>query len=689
MTHSAEMQEGSEGQIGQEGQNACCEELIGSTWSDPQGRRRPILVVHGPQGYGKSHFVLYKARDLEMRGIPYAHLDFADTRYNSSVTDVFAAVTSHQETGLARALRHYGRLQFPRLWTALITIRLDLDVDEGQSDEGSIKNRNDRAHARISDLVDQVWPSGLVRLGRLIGEAGSLLPPAGLVGGEALSVDIARWITEVSEMGTRVLDRVFEWFRSQGQGTQAREQVTDSLYHLWFQAQDPDAVDVVSRISNREKMARFLSEALFADLQHASWSIGHQPTPVLLLDNTDRGVGPVVLRALAQVPPPSSRSTFFGGAGFPEPLTIVATAADTVSGVLLEHFYEDVRQHMRFLPLTPMGSADIGRLFSLFGGDDHVSGEIADLLADFTGGHPGTTAQLVEAWIAVGGGSLHAALHHRPRDPFTRTAATMTVEERMFEAAFNGDPDQLDHRLREALITCSAARDPDAGLWLNRWGGLTERVEEERLLAHPLWDQKDPGTPTVLRRLLSRNLARRPTSVPGHWEAVHSKLADYYRSEGADSQHSAEYEIHHRLCAGQFAHVTRQLQKWFKDPDIGGQEWVRLLRTTTSAPLRTPPPFSLVDAWVDTWQKHAASEGLRTPEDSEETEVILKLVVARHILHGPEPEPFDPERFCEILHSSCHSMLNDLGGRIPWGATSLFEEAAWHMRMATRYGRTA
>ncbi|MDT0327011.1 hypothetical protein [Nocardiopsis lambiniae] len=678
MTSGAEVPSGHGTPVGQEAQASYYKDLVDPDWSGLPGRRRPILLVHGPEGYGKSHFVRHKAEELERLGIPYAHVDLADIRYHSSVPAVFAAIASHREKGLARALRYYGRLRFPRLWICLITIRLDIGPDAVPGEYGDLMGGEERAHAQITELVDQVWPGGMGRLGRLLGNAGDLIPPAELIGADPLPVDITKWVTAVTGMGVRALEGVFEWMRTQGQGGQAREQVADSLYHLWLQAREPDAVDTVSRVSNREKVGRFLSEALFTDLRHAARRVGYQPTPVLLLDNADRGVGPVLLRSLAEAPAPFGRAPLFGGVGFPEPLTVVATTVDTVPP---ERLYESTRQYMLFSPLAPLGRRDIGELISRARsrtkGGGHVSNEIVDLLGDFTGGHPGATARLVDAWVAVRGSSLHDALSHRPVDPATGLESPVTVEELMLTTALGVDPDLLDQRLRDALVTCSAAKDSDAGLWLNRSGEFTERVEEERLLEHPLWDRTDPEAVTVLRRLLSRRLARRPEGSPGNWDAVHRRLADHYQSGRSADRNSAEHEIYHRLCAGQPTRVAWHFQGWLRAPDIGGEEWVRLLRSVTTAPLRVRPSSPLLDAWTNTWQAHAVSEGT---EGSEETEILLKLITARHILS-------DPDLFRSgALHSVCHMALNDLAGRAPRGAAHIFEEAARHLRLVARFG---
>ncbi|WP_160050045.1 MULTISPECIES: hypothetical protein [unclassified Nocardiopsis] len=680
MATGTEAPDGDAPPVGQAAQSTCYDTLTDPGWSGPRGSRRPVLVVHGPQGSGKSHFLRHKARELEDYGVPYAHLDLASARYHSSVPDVFAAIASPEERGLARALKYYGRLRFPRLWTALVTIRLDIDPEEAPA-EGALQTGTDGAHARIAELVNEVWPTGLGGLGRVLGGAGDLIPPAELIGVEPLPVDIAKWVAAVSGMGAHALERVFEWMRGQGHGAQPREQVTDSLYHLWCQARDPDAVDPVSRVSNREKVARFLADALFADLRNAARKITRQPTPVVLLDNADQGVGPVLLRSLAEVPVPYGRPSLLGGAGFPEPLTVVATSAGTVDGLPLESFYGDSARNMLFSPLSPLNPGNVEELVSRArarsGGGGHVSQEIADILLEFTGGHPGTTAQLAGAWVAVGGEGLHEALSHRPVDPATRMRSASTVEEHMLTTALGTAPDQLDHRLREALVTCSAARSVDAALWLNRAGDLTERVEEERLLAHPLWDPRNPEATTVLRRLLFRSLARRPTGSPGAWDAVHRRLADYYQSGEAGTGDSVEFEIYHRLCAGQLERVAWHLQGWLVSPDVDGREWVRRLRAVTSAPRRTRPSYPLLDSWAHTW-RGAVPEG-RT-EDSEETETVAKLVTARQILA-------DPDFFSSgALHSACHMALNHLAERVPTGANHLYDEAIWHLQMAARFG---
>ncbi|GAA1439492.1 hypothetical protein [Nocardiopsis tropica] len=685
MTIGAETESHREAPVGQEEQAVYYEELVTPHWTGPAGRRRPIMLVHGPQGFGKSHFILHKARELESIGVPYAHIDLASVRFHSSVPEVFAALSSHRENGLARARKYYGRLEFPRLWIALITIRLDLDAEEEPGDEGDIRNRHDRSHSQIAALVDEVWPGsrlgglgGIGRWGRMLGHIGGVLPPPALAGDHALSVDIAKWIAEVSSVGAGALERAFEWMRGQGQGAHAREQVTDSLYHLWLQARDPDSVDTISRVSNREKVGRFLSGALFTDLQHAPRKVRLQPAPVLLLDNADQGVGPVLLRALAEAPAPYARGTFFGGAGFPEPLTVVAATAETVDGVPFEQFYEDIRQYMRFSPLAPLDRRGIGELFVRARarsrkGSGHVSNEVVDLMGDFTGGHPGTTAQLVDAWVAVRGSSLHGALAHRPVDPKTGLESPVTVEEQMLATALGADPNRLDQRLREALTTCAAARDPDAGLWLNR-SGLTEQVDEDRLLAYPLWDRDGAEGTTVLRRLLLSRLARRRTGDPGDWYTVHRRLADHYQSGEAASRDSAEPEIYHRLCADQLTRVAWHLEGWLGAPDIDSEEWIRLLYGVTGAPLRERPALPLLDTWTRMWQEHV------TEKTSQETETILKLLVALRILNDPDLSRSG------ALHSVCHMALSDLAGRTPQGAARIFEAATWHLRQAAKFG---
>ncbi|MFW6640649.1 hypothetical protein ACOALZ_11490 [Nocardiopsis algeriensis] len=655
--------------VGQELQEVDYQELVDPRWSGPVGLRRPILLVHGPQGFGKSHFLLFKAHELERIRIPYAYLDLADTRYRTSAEDVFTAISSHRERGLARVRDFYPGMRFPLLWIALMTARLELEG--GPSEEDG----TDKARAEISQLVDSVWPGGsqgwFGRAGGFLGRLGEALPPPEMAEAAALPIETAKWVASVSQIGGSGLDRAFEWIRGRGQGAQGREQATDSLYHLWLQAQEPDEVDPVTGVSNREKTIRFLCEALYADIQNLPKQVGRQPTPVLLLDNADQGIGPLVLRCLAAVPAPSPGRALPGSNRFPEPLTVVAATGETVEGLDLDTHFRDTRQYMRFSGLTRLQRRHVSELFSRSAGGDRVSGEVVELLADFTGGHPGTTAQLVEAWVAVKGSSLHGALTHRLADPASGLESAVTVEERMLATALGADPGDLDTGLREALTTCAAARDFDAGLWLHRSSDLIGEVDRDRLLAHPLWDGEDPERITVLRRLLLRRLARRPESDPAHWNAVHQALADHYRDGGAGVPDAVEREAYHRLCAGQLGWVARHLEDWLATSDIDGQEWVRRLRSVTAAPMRTRPALPLVDSWSAAWQAEA--------EAGTDTETVLKLVAARQILG-------DPDFFrTRDLHARCHSALSELAERIPVGAVHVFDEAAWHLRQANKF----
>ncbi|WP_433699015.1 ATP-binding protein [Nocardiopsis sp. CA-288880] len=97
MTIGAETENHREPPVGQEEQAVYYEELVTPHWTGPAGRRRPIMLVHGPQGFGKSHFILHKARELESIGVPYAHIDLASVRFHSSVPEVFAALSSHPQ----------------------------------------------------------------------------------------------------------------------------------------------------------------------------------------------------------------------------------------------------------------------------------------------------------------------------------------------------------------------------------------------------------------------------------------------------------------------------------------------------------------------------------------------------------------------------------------------------------------
>ncbi|MCY9786803.1 hypothetical protein KIK06_23250 [Nocardiopsis sp. EMB25] len=649
----------SDSPVGQLEEARCFADLIRAEWTDGGGRRRPVMVVEGGHGHGKTHLLRWMGANLREREIPHAHLDLADPRYYSDVAAVLTDLVSVTANGLGHHRRYYGRLEFPRLWIALLALRLDLADGEPGSDREQVEQVLQRV--RSQDRGSLAW------LGDRLDRARDLIPPGEFLGPEAPVLELSRWVATVARFGAAGADRAVTWFRTRDRGRNDGE--VDALVALAHSAREPDRTDPTRGLTNRRIVTAFLCDALRADMRHAPKRLNTLPTPVILLDNAHRGVGPELVEALTQVP----------GSADPEPLTVVATTRDGRDSLLrglpdpLAGLGGDAA--WTSFRLSALSARDTGRLLAERTDGEHVAEDPAERLWEFTSGHPAATVRIVESWTEVRGRGLHEALTHTPAVPDTGRAQTRTTEERMLADVLGADLTDLPEDLREALTTCSAARDEDAGLWLYRAQDPPHTAGENELRAHPLWDGDQP---TVLRRLLLRRLARRERGGPHpDWSATHRGLADYYQSTDPDPDRATESEIHHRLSDGQLLRVAWHFEGWLRAPDIGGAVWVRRLRAVTAAPMRTRPALPLHETWRRMWTEEAG-EGATAA-----TEACLKLVAARHILS-------DPDMFrTDHLHAVCSQTLTELAQYCPSGQSHILDEASAHLEYWRRFHGTA
>ncbi|WP_262391486.1 hypothetical protein [Nocardiopsis sp. CNR-923] len=617
----------SDSPVGQLEEARCFADLIRAEWTDDGGRRRPLMVVEGGHGHGKTHLLRWMGANLSEREIPYAHLDLADPRYYSDVAAVLTDLVSVTANGLGHHRRHYGRLEFPRLWIALLALRLDL----GDGEPGGEREQVEQVLARVrsQDRGSLSW------LGDRLDRARDLIPPAELLGPEGAVLDIPRWFASLASLGAAGADRAVTWFRTRDRGRDDGE--VDTLVALAHIAREPDRTDPTRGLTHRQIVTAFLCDALRADVRHAPKRVHSLPTPVILLDNAHRGVGPELVQALTQVP----------GSQAPEPLTVVAASRDGRDSLV------------RALPEPPDGTGegtawaafrmrsltarDTGRLLA-----ERTGGEVADDPAErlwgFTAGHPAATVRLVEAWTEVRGLGLHEALTHAPAAPDPGPAPTLTTEERMLADVLGAALTDLPEDLREALTTCSAARDIDAGLWLYRAQDPPHTVGENELRAHPLWDGEHT---TVLRRLLLRRLGRRASGGPHpDWSATHRGLADYYQGADPDPEHATESEIYHRLCDGQLLRVAWHFEGWLKRPTSAGRLGPTAPhdhRRTDAFPSDPPPPRDLapdVDGAARREHLHrdrGLPQARRRPPHPRRPGPVPHRPPARRLLPGADP----------------------------------------------------
>jgi hypothetical protein len=105
----------------------------------------------------------------------------------------------------------------------------------------------------------------------------------------------------------------------------------------------------------------------------------------------------------------------------------------------------------------------------------------------------------------------------------------------------------------DIVTTCSAARHRAEALGMLNQRGRRNRTELAVLLTG-LWDSQPETHMTLLRLLLLRRLARRPSTDPDNWHAVHERLR-----EAAARNGDLAGELHHALAQGRVDEVVSAL----------------------------------------------------------------------------------------------------------------------------------
>ncbi|MBE2998266.1 hypothetical protein IDM40_06040 [Nocardiopsis sp. HNM0947] len=619
---------------------------LASPGGDDSGKR-PVMVVEGGHGTGKTHFLSWAASALYDAGVPYAYVDLAEHRF-TDVTSVLSFVASVNASALGHTRENFGRLEFPRLWMALLAIRADLGSDP-LGDEPLPEGERERLEWVLSKVRTR-GRGALRKLGDQLERAGRVISPEELLTGFG-AVEIIRAGLGLSGLAVNTVDEVVSWFR-----TGINEPV-DELIALRHQVQEPDQYNAVLGRHNRELAAQSLCKALRADLREINRAQRQLPTPALMLDNVDRGSGPELVSALV-------RSAKDGG----DHLSVVVATSGGRTGVV-NVLPDDTEGHL-WAPyrLQSFTTAEVSELLTEASGQGWHSDDVIDHLWGFTGGHPGASTALVEAWVRCEGAGVAEALLDRPPSPGIE--ALPTTENTMLTSVLGETPNNFNTDLLAALTTCSAARDVESGLWLYReQKEPTHEVGEPVLLEHPLWEE---GRPTVLRRLLQRVLARRePVGTYPDWGTVHRSLVHHYRTVRPDPVRKA----YHLLCAGEFLLVAEFLAERLTDPEIDGDEWVWTLKDITDAPTRSTFERPYFDVLLT-----VLGEQTRTAEPSPLVRNTLKLLVARHLLSDP-----DMFRTAE-LHASAHQTLSELAAEFAGeGSSRLLAEAAQHLSLWDRF----
>lgn len=572
--------------------------------------RHPVLVFEGARGYGKTALVDALAHQLG-RHVPYARIRFDEHRA-ATIPEVLAA-TAFQ---LGRKYERYGSLQFPLLAIGRKVMAADLPDSRPEARE-AIKGL-------IAAEVDLEW------LGQILRDAAGAFGP-----------DLAPFVRPSTGLFVAALRRVIRnakspdprWYGHRDRGDQ------NDPYDVLV---DLNSWTVEGKTSEVNEL---LWEVFLADLREnfreSKRAVGMTLNCLLLLDDADTPLGQEFVKGLVE----ARKNRLDLGIEPTDPVTAVVTSR----GELLADVRDEPDWWHRYA-MPDLSERETGVMVSArsskTGGDAHPIGnhQVASMVYSFAGGHPASTAMLVETMQdrPLEHGDTLAAL-------LDRRALGDRIRQRLL-GEFTEDT-------YKDLVTCAAAQTKQhAGLLAAHGELLVGGINSYQEIAPVLWPASGGGGPIVLRRLLLRQLAERPAGDAATW----TKVVDWFRARCvADGDEDGA--LHYAMTGGDITATCEGLrQRLAGDP----ADWVRLLRSVTSMP-RQP-----VDPDVAPMDQLRAAVDTRSPR-------LARLVIARWIAF----DPFVSNRR-RALHRQIAADYNFVAGLAQGDPEPLLDEAAYHGKQA-------
>lgn len=605
----------------------------------------PVLVFEGARGCGKTALADELERGLDQR-VPYARVGFEQHRA-ATVPEVLSAIAFQ----LGRTCDRYGSLRFPLLTIGRLVMRAELPDSRPE------------ARAEVQRLLaGQVDVEAMRSI--LSDAAGALAP--------VLPDDPA--IQAVTRLG-------FE-------GVLGLVRRARSLSPDWYGHRDRDfrrnPLDVLVDLNSwvKEEAERTLQinellwEAFLADLRdnfrNSSHAFEMTHNCVVLLDDVDTPLGQEFVNGLVD----ARKSRLVLGKESADPLTAVATSRGELLGGdprrgLVEFMGAESDHELTHDPqeepnwwcrytLHDLSERETDAMVSALppSADGNVapigSHQVTSMVYGLAGGHPASTAMLVEA------------MRERPLEHEDTLAVLLDRQEP------GRDPDRplLGDRLRqqllgeltedtyEDLVTCAAARTKQhASLLAARGELLVGGINSYREIAPVLWPASGGAGPVVLRRLLLRQLAARAEDEVANW----TKIVDWFRARCAQDG-DEEGVLHYTLAGGDIATTCEGLRQRLIADDP--EDWVRLLRSVTSVPRRPGDPG------VSPMDQLRTDIGRRASR-------LTRLVVALWIVF----DPFVSNRR-RALHWQIAADYDFVAGLAQGDPEPLLNEADYHRKQA-------
>ncbi|HEY9474921.1 MAG TPA: hypothetical protein VIS06_13845, partial [Mycobacteriales bacterium] len=552
-----------------------------------------MIVFTGARSSGKTALVAELARRLDQQ-VPYARVDCetTDATDNTDPGGMLSALVFE----LNRQSGRYGRLAFPRLITGRLAIAQTVNLTDRARAREQIRQALEE-YRRVDRLRAFLAASAPKVLSAVPGVRGV---PGVSTAGRYLPDLVLRGLVSRRRGRRVVLGEGQDWYGHQDRGL-TRDSL-DVLVDLNRQATRSDLP------AQQREVGELLWAAFLADLRDDfrngrradEWSLNC----VVLVDNVDSAAGLRFLDGLIT----ARRQHAAHVADDPDPLTVVATSrgalsarvtaagevVPTVGQASYAHYLEHAervrgRPERGWYPvmLRDLTRDEVGNMVSALGLNQDER-RVTAMVHGFTGGHPGSTRLVLDAIAERPDAAVDIPALLAAPEPGVLGPAPKTVERRLRDELLRGVPAGAV----EDLTTCAAARDIDHASRLAARGGLLTgpRGERSAIFAPELWTRPaetstDPGgtavMPQVLRLLLLRRLAARPSDDPAGWARAH----DWFRLDCQQDRDEAG-ELHHALALGMVESVARRLGELLPDTDV--LVWLALLRSVVAAPNRLP-----------------------------------------------------------------------------------------------------
>jgi hypothetical protein len=564
----------------------------------PLGGKRPILIVQGCGGSGRSSLLRQVSRNWSAR-TPTAWVDGLsvplDISQGHNVTSI-KLVLSEMMLQFADQVPGY-RVAWTRL--PLVLIAMQAPVNTGDPDGGE----QEMIH-RLTTYQDRAKLAGLLKSFMELAPSIAATPGPVPVNVGLLAAGAAKVLVSQLERSRRQAERAWgaalTWFAPAGKEGNPGAAIAQLIRLSRIATQKAD--------TQQQELDSRLMKAFLADLTESAAELrGHPYNFLLVLDNADSQAGQDFLTTLAE----TRRELFRPGAA-PDPLTMIAGGGEIGALGLMQK----APRYAVGDQVANNGNAGVLRI----GLEGLVNQEVKYLMEEYPWGadeiYPATHVVEHMVYRLTAGHCLATDLILRELQLTPSLAVDLNrllggfgengIARRVLTAIIKGlNPlRKVTPPLVDDLVTLSAARHSDEARLLRKLLSTAEdelaQLWTETLWSHPTPDGRMAMVP-VARHLLLRELAARELkSAPG-WEETFGYLRDKkYLRGGEGDEAAAEGEegnageraedetdlinrLHQSLALGQVAEVAAELRGLVRRDNEA--EWLTFL----DAIVVTPP----------------------------------------------------------------------------------------------------